>query len=119
MASTSARSSRCAGGSPSWIALGGFCRNFGDWKRRSPASDEIHLDTVIEFSIKLPLGSRQGPRIDRQSLRPLAPRSFPRYRGLLGLSAYWDRYGRGCGGADATGALVPAGAGLRVYGARP
>jgi len=100
VASISARSSRCAGGSPSWIAPGGFCRNFGDWNRRSPASD--HLDTIIEYSIKLPLGGRQGPQIDRQSLRPLAPRSFPHYRGLLGLSAYWDRYGRSCGGAYAT-----------------
>ena len=70
--------------------------------RNIPASDEIHLDTIIEFSIKLPPGSRQGPQIDRQALRSLAPRSFPRYRGLLGLSAYWDRYGRGRGGADAT-----------------
>ena len=70
--------------------------------RNIPVSNEIHLDTTIEFSIKLPPGSRQGPQIDRQALRSLAPRSFPRYRGLLGLSAYWDRYGRGCGGADAT-----------------
>ena len=69
--------------------------------RNIPASNEIHLDTVIEFSIKLPPGSRQGPQIDRQALRSLAPRSFPRYRGLLGLSAYWDRYGQGRGGADA------------------
>ena len=70
--------------------------------RNIPASDQIDLNTEIEFSIKLPPGSRQGPQIDRRALRSLAPRSFPRYRGLLGLSAYWDRYGRGRGGADAT-----------------
>ncbi|MCY3971002.1 MAG: hypothetical protein OXG74_13780 [Acidobacteria bacterium] len=66
-----------------------------------PATAEFDLRKRIQIRIDLPPGSRQGPQVDRLALRGLAPRSAPRYRGLLGLSAYWDKYGRGRGGADA------------------
>lgn len=67
-----------------------------------PASFGIDPATKILINVSLPAEARYGPQIDRQALRSLAPRSFPRYRGLLGLSAYWDQYGDGRGGADAT-----------------
>ena len=62
---------------------------------------DVDLRERIGFDLRLPGGTRQGPQIDRQVLRSLAPKSFPRYRGLLALAAYWDRYGRGRGGMDA------------------
>ena len=66
-----------------------------------PTTAQFDLRRRIQIRIDLPPGSRQGPQVDRLALRSLAPRSAPRYRGLLGLSAYWDKYGRGRGGADA------------------
>ncbi len=69
--------------------------------RNIPRASAIGLDTRIGLSVELPDDRRRGPQIDRQALRALALRSFPKYRGLLGLSAYWDKYGQGQGGADA------------------
>ena len=66
-----------------------------------PASFGFDPETRILFNVSLPADSRYGPQIDREALRSLAPRSFPRYRALLGLSAYWDKYGTGKGGVDA------------------
>jgi len=62
---------------------------------------DVDLRERIGFDLRLPGGTRQGPQIDRQVLRSLAPKSFPRYRGLLALAAYWDRYGDRRGGMDA------------------
>ena len=70
--------------------------------RNIPASYAIDREVQIQIEVRLPTETRYGPQIDRQALRSLAVKSFPRYRGLLGLSAYWDQYGDGRGGADAT-----------------
>ncbi len=74
-----------------------------EWRMVSvtnPPGRGVTLDTPIVFHVHVPPGSRHGPQIHRPTLRQLY-RHAPKARALLALSAYWDRYGRGQGGADA------------------
>jgi len=74
-----------------------------EWRMVSvtnPPGRSVTLDTPIVFHVHVPPGSRHGPQIHRPTLRNLY-RHAPKARALLALSAYWDRYGRGQGGADA------------------
>ena len=74
-----------------------------EWRMVSvtnPPGRGVTLDTPIVFHVHVPPGSRHGPQIHRPTLRKLY-RHAPKARALLALSAYWDRYGRGQGGADA------------------
>ena len=74
-----------------------------EWRMVSvtnPPGRGVTLDTPIVFHVHVPPDSRHGPQIHRPTLRKLY-RHAPKARALLALSAYWDRYGRGQGGADA------------------
>ncbi len=52
-----------------------------------------HLDSPIEFYIKLPPGSSNGALIDRYAMRRYGARSAPQYAAALGLAYFWDKYG--------------------------
>ncbi len=74
-----------------------------EWRMVSvtnPPGRGVTPDTPIVFHVHVPPGSRHGPQIHRPTLRKLY-RHAPKAPALLAPSAYWDRYGRGLGGADA------------------
>ena len=59
--------------------------------RALPTKD---LDSRVSFEIYLPPGSSHGALVEKHILRALGRQSALKYRAYIGLSYYWDKYGR-------------------------
>ena len=53
-----------------------------------------HLDSAASFEVYLPPGGGRGALVDRRALRLLGLKSALMYRAYIGLSYFWDHYGR-------------------------